>query len=238
MNVNLLSYTHNADRLVALASKVCYSGDSIQEIMDSITEEDKDRLINTILNNGHESPLEHIKFTFGIEGISRVVTHQLVRHRIASYSQQSQRYVYERDDFEYIVPMRIYEADKKTSVPILDMYKEMMESYYRDYLWCVRALKDVGYTEKEAIEVARYLLPNATETKIVVTMNARALYNFFSERICRRAQPETRRLAIRMFKMCRDNAPLSFLKAGADCMVEGCQENTMSCGNPINEGEL
>ena len=185
LKVKIIAHTPEPDKVVAQAGKLCYSAVGVDEITQKLTEEEIARYVNMLASIGHESPLEHVSFTFAIEGISRVCTHQIVRHRIASYSQQSQRYVDLKDTFQYIIPEAIYNNDKARELYIESMdsdfckYKEITDALCNDYI------KD-GLNEKaalkKALEDARFALPNACETKIIVTMNARSLYNFFSER--------------------------------------------------------
>ena len=106
LKVKIIAHTPEPDKVVAQAGKLCYSAVGVDEIAQKLTEEEIARYVNMLANIGHESPLEHVSFTFAIEGISRACTHQIVRHRIASYSQQSQRYV-KLEQFEYIIPPAI-----------------------------------------------------------------------------------------------------------------------------------
>ena len=183
---------------------------------------------------GHHSPLEHVSFTFAIEGVSRALTHQLVRHRIASYSQQSQRYVNLDKTFEYITPPAILSEDELKYV-----FDHIMNVLHNAYMVMSENLK-VKYLEngmnereanKKAIEDARYVLPNACETKIVVTMNARTLLHFFEKRCCSRAQWEIREMANKMLKLCNEISPTLFSLAGPTCKKGYCNEGNMSC-NP------
>lgn len=233
MKVELIAHTPNPEEVVATSAKLCYSPVGVGEIMKDLTVDEREKFVSKLQDIGHASPFEHTLFTFGIEGVSRVFTHQFVRHRIASYSQQSQRYVYDKD-FEFIVPKRVYEADKKApEVNILDDYKESCEESYKAYIDLANKLMEIGYDEKKSIESARYLLPNSSETKIVASFNARSLFNFFNERTCRRAQREIRDVADEMLRLVREVAPNIFKYVGADCISKGkCEEGYMSCGNP------
>ena len=193
---------------------------------------------------GHESPIEHVSFTFAIEGVSRVLTHQLVRHRLASYSQQSQRYV-KLDQFEYIIPPAIQNNEKAKEIFIESMNKDQNDydvlvellsddhekTFLEEGLSPVEAKKKAL---KKAIEDARFVFPNACETKIVVTMNARSLMNFFKHRCCNRAQWEIQALAIQMLKLVREKSPTLFKYAGPSCLTKPCPEGKMTCGK-INE---
>jgi thymidylate synthase (FAD) len=160
--------------------------------------------------------LEHASFTFGIEGISRVTTHQLVRHRIASYSQKSQRYV-EETGFQCVMPPSIEDEPEA-----MDVFRETVDRCRYAYL----KLREMGISKEDA----RYLLPSGGETKIVVTMNARELLHFFSLRCCYRAQWEIRAMAVEMLRLCRKTAPLIFHNAGPACLRGPCPEGASSCG--------
>ncbi|MBA7572757.1 Flavin-dependent thymidylate synthase [subsurface metagenome] len=165
-----------------------------------------------------------------LEGISRALTHQLVRHRLASYSQRSQRYV-THETFDFIVPPSFEGKTVVTDegeIDAVDYYKDVMAQSAEAY----RRLRDaLGGSGESANEDARYVLPNAAETKIVVTMNARELFHFFSERLCSRAQWEIRRMADEMLSLVRDVSPVIFGVIGPKCVQTGrCPEGKMSCG--------
>ena len=216
MRVDLISCTPEPDRTVAAAARLCYSEIHAAEIMADLKPEKVEAFLGKIAQMGHLSPFEHAGFTFAIEGVSRALTHQLVRHRIASYSQQSQRYVSE-EAFEVIVPPSI--AANKEAAEVFDSAMETIRLAYE-------ALNTMVPKED-----ARYVLPNACETKIVCTFNARSLLNFFSHRCCSRAQWEIRELAYKMLAEVRRVAPGLFAKAGAPCEIKGfCPEGAMSCG--------
>lgn len=216
MKVDLISWTPDPDKLVAAAARLCYSQTHATDIMNELTQEKIEALLNNLASMGHFSPFEHASFTFAIEGVSRSLTHQLVRHRIASYSQQSQRYVSE-ETFEFITPPSI--AGNPQAVA---EYTELMEQIRETYENLLQVVPK---------EDARYVLPNACETKIVCTFNARSLLNFFSHRCCYRAQWEIRELADRMLKEVRKVAPCLFAKAGPPCEARrSCPEGAMSCG--------
>lgn len=216
MHVELLAYTPDPEATVAAAARLCYSARGAAELKENLTEKETGVFIRKLISSGHLSPLEHVSFSFAIEGVSRVLTHQLVRHRIASYSQKSQRYV-DEEDFQYILPPSVA-ANPQTSA----LFQEKMEDLRAAYKELARLVPR---------EDARYLLPNATETKIVSTMNARSLYNFFRLRCCQRAQWEIRDLALRMREEVRKVAPSLFALAGPSCETEGiCWEGKFSCG--------
>lgn len=181
---------------------------------------------------GHESPMEHMNFTFGIENVSRSLLAQITRHRHASFSVQSQRYVKELN-FEFITPPQIAQnAEAK------QLYLKTMKDIAASYNSLADMLKKANIengmeeraAEKKAIEDARYVLPNACTTKMIVTMNARSLMNFFKLRCCNRAQWEIRALAGEMLSLCRKASPLLFAHAGPPCLRGGCPEGAMSCG--------
>lgn len=240
MQVKLLAYTPDAEELIASAGKLCYSPVGVDDIYQKLDKQSTQKYIDMLVNLGHESPLEHASFTFAVEGVSRTLTHQLVRHRLASYSQQSQRYV-KINSFEYIIPpaieedlkakeifIKAMEADQKAYMDLTDI---LFEKNYNEFI-------NNGFNEKEArskaekisIEDARYVFPNACETKIVFTMNARTLLHFFSLRCCNRAQWEIRNLAYEMVKICKDIYPSLFKNAGPSCVNGPCPEGKMSCG--------
>ncbi|THB68395.1 MAG: FAD-dependent thymidylate synthase [Desulfovibrio sp.] len=213
--VTLLSHTPEALSLVYAAFRQCYHqgfvGDMWPRLLAGEINRDKQAaFVSRLMESGHESPIEHVSFTFAIEGISRACTHQLVRHRIASFSQQSQRYV-DGSEFDYILPpaiARIPEAKARFEAFVAEVgsaYKDLME-----------VLESAGRGDK-AKEDARFVLPQAAESKIVVTMNCRSLLNFFALRCCRRAQWEIRRMAEQMLALCREVLPEIFNVAGAKC---------------------
>lgn len=242
MNVKLITHTPEPEKVIASAAKLCYSSSDIETLMDGLTPEKTEAFIDKIVGMSHLSPVEHVTFTFGIEGVSRSLTHQLVRHRIASYSQKSQRYVKE-GQFEYIIPTPIKSNEKAKELFIKAMendqksYDEIVEVLMQEY---VPQFLSLGLNEKiaksraekKAIENARYVLPNACETKIIVTMNIRTLYNFFKHRCCNRAQDEIRELADKMLELCQEVSPVLFKNAGASCVNGKCPEGKMTCGHP------
>lgn len=241
MKVNLISHTPEPEKLAATAAKLCYSSSDISSLREGLTEEKTRKFIDMLVSVGHESVMEHVSFTFGIEGISRACSHQLVRHRIASYSQKSQRYVNE-NGFEFVTPPEI-EALPEAKSEFDRVMNELTESYTKiaDLLTEKHKNKFMsdGIDEKTALskarklanEDARFILPNACETKIVVTMNVRSLFNFFRHRCCRRAQWEIRAVADEMLKLCMEVAPNIFRYAGPSCVADGkCPEGKMSCG--------
>lgn len=232
MNVQLLTHTPDPEKIVASAAKLCYSSAKVSEIMDGLDEEKTEKFLNMLMDLGHESPVEHITFTFGIEGVSRSLLAQFTRHRMASYSVKSQRYVSERE-FSYVVPPMI-----ENNPEAKEIYLEAMRKDTEDYNRLAEILKADNMAngmaekqaEKAAFEDARYILPNACETNMIVTMNARSLYNFFRHRCCSRAQWEIRECAYKMYMLVKDIAPTIFKKAGPSCVSGPCPEGKMSCG--------
>ncbi len=243
MKVELLRYTPDGEKLIASAAKLCYSPVGIGRIEERLDGESTDKFLDMLMNLGHESTIEHVSFTFGVEGISRVLTHQLVRHRIASYSQQSQRYV-KLEQFEYIIPPSIAEDEKAKRLFIEAMEKDqeyynkitdvLFKKHFNEYMsQGMEEAQARQKSEKQAIEDARYVFPNACETKIVFTMNARTLLNFFKLRCCNRAQWEIRELATEMLKMVKGVYPTLFKNAGPACLKEPCPEGRMTCGKIV-----
>ncbi|MCX7770788.1 MAG: FAD-dependent thymidylate synthase [Proteobacteria bacterium] len=215
--VVLLAYTEKPEEVVARAGRLCYFPSNISDLKKTVTKTKVKEMVMKLSESGHLSAFEHASFTFGIEGISRACSHQLVRHRIASYSQQSQRYVKFGENFEYIVPESI-----KGNKRLLKKFEEAVNY--------VKKVYDELIEEGVHKEDARYILPNAAETKIIVTMNARELLHFFSLRLCLRAQWEIRNMAKLMLKEVRKVAPNIFYNAGPECVRTRCPEGKMSCG--------
>lgn len=236
MKVKMLTHTPNPEAVIASAARLCYSNASIDDLMLKSEDVEKTKeYIDMLMSLGHESPIEHVTFTFGIEGISRACSHQLVRHRIASYSQKSQRYVNETQ-FEYVTPEAI--ASDAVTKDVYDETMQLLQGRY-DFIRAgliqkyVKDGMDPKAAEKKANEDARMVLPNACCTSIVVTMNIRSLFNFFKHRCCNRAQWEIRDVADEMLRQCMEVAPNIFKYAGPDCVTKGkCSEGKMSCGNP------
>lgn len=224
MEVVLLSHTSEPELTVASSARLCYSKLSPEELKDSLTEEEINRLIRMIRDLGHLSVYEHASFTFGIKGISRVTSHQLVRHRIASYSQQSQRYVNLTGRENYVFPPAINEKG---------LTKEVEEFFLK-----ASQLYEKLLNEGVPNEDARYVLPQAITTNIIVTMNARELHHFFELRLCRRAQWEIREMAARMLFLAVGVAPVLFEKAGPSCFSKGfCPEGKLTCGKKVKKQE-
>lgn len=268
LNVVVLSHTPEFEQNIVRGARLCYSSASIEGLREKVTPEDAERFLNMILEIGHGSILEHSSITFGIEGVSRSLTHQLVRHRVGcSYSQKSQRYVSE-GQFEYIIPKPIA-AHEGLKADYIKMMERLQEDYNHLTIGLLKEqIKEqfaAGYEneslkqalenaveadelvgifketdkklysklEKIAIENARYVLPNACETKIQVTMNVRSLFNFFKERLCDRAQEEIRDMAFEMWKACMEISPTIFKYAVPTCVHGKCKEGKMSCGKML-----
>lgn len=240
MKVEILSCTPDGEKLIAAAAKLCYSSAEISDLWDGLTPEKTERFLNMLGDLGHASPFEHVSITFGIEGVSRAVLAQITRHRIASFSVQSQRYV-NKEQFTYIIPPEI-EACPEAKEEFLKAMEEDRQHYIKiaDILTKkhLAALLEQGMEQKQAektaskraFEDARGVLPNACDTKIIMTMNVRSLYNFFSLRCCNRAQWEIRNLATEMLRLARNTYPLLFAHAGPPCLNGRCPEGSMSCG--------
>jgi thymidylate synthase (FAD) len=224
LNVVLLRYTPEPEEVVAMAAKLCYSPSGVEELKEKIEAKDQAAFVEKLASIGHLSPIEHVSFSFGIEGISRACSHQLVRHRVASYSQQSQRYVKE-EQFDYVIPPSI-----KQDPALAREFEKCMAEAQENYTKVLKRLEELGYRGEAGQQDARYLLPNAAETKIVVTMNARELLHFFRVRCCNRAQWEIREMAERMLAQVKKAAPTIFAKSGPGCLYAPCPEGKMTCG--------
>lgn len=226
--VTLVRCTGTPDELIASAAKLCYAAET-GEILEQ-DPEGAGKFVAMLSRMGHLSPIEHAAFTFYIEGVSRAMTHQLVRHRIASYSQRSQRYV-RHAAFDYVIPPQIDGKTVKTEngeIDASEFFAETMDIIAERYSLLNQALGDKG---EKSNEDARYVLPNACETKIFVTMNARELLHFFEERLCQRAQWEIRGVADRMLELSKQEAPAVFGGVGPKCVRLGkCPEGKMTCG--------
>lgn len=244
LKVKLITYTPNPDLVVATAAKLCYSKVGVDELQEKLTDETIDKFVNMLAKIGHESPLEHVSFTFAVEGISRAASMQNIRHRIASYSQQSQRYVNLKDTFGYVQPSIIDSMDEYyEDSSYTEEFEKDMETIHKMYLkWqssIQHFVEEANYPtygmtpEKVANENARSVLPNACETKYVFTMNGRSLLNFLSHRDCNRAQDEIRELSREMLVLLKEVAPALFKMAGASCRNGKCNEGSMTCGYPL-----
>lgn len=240
MKVKLIAHTPDPEKLVAAAAKNCYSSSNVDSVMDGLTAEKTESFVHMLAEIGHESPIEHVSFTFAVEGVSRSLLAQITRHRMASFSVQSQRYVREHG-FEYVVPpeidkipaareqfIRAMEEDQHTYEALT---AALMDGYVEELLAQGMPEKQArNQAEKHAIEDARYVLPNACTTRIVMTANARSLRNFFRLRCCNRAQWEIRALAEEMYRLVYAVAPALFARCGPACVDGACTEGKMTCG--------
>jgi len=215
MNVKLIGYTSDPEKLPAMAATLTHSKTK-PENLDKISKKEQSAILDQVLKLGHTSVIEHASFTFAISDVSRSLTHQLVRHRIASFSQQSQRYV-NFNESNYVIPptigknKKMKKAYEETMGVIWDYYNKLLEL-------------------KIPAEDARYVLPNGTCTNIMVTMNARSLLNFFELRCCLHAQWEIRLLANKMLQEVKKVAPIIFKNTGPSCKTKQiCPEKKKNC---------
>ena len=220
MHVELLYHTPDPERAIATAARLCYAPVGAAELMETMPEERVQSVLSTIMGSGHFSTLEHASYTFAVDGVSRALTHQLVRHRLASFNQQSQRYVKFTDGVGIVKPETVAEDEHANAV-----FDEAIDTILTAY----QTMLEAGIPAEDA----RYILPNAAESKIVITMNIRELLHFFELRCCNRAQWEIRELAHRMLELVRPTAPYIFKDAGAGCVRGACPEGKMTCGNPF-----
>ncbi len=215
MNVELIGFSPKPEKIPAMAAKLTHSKTK-PENLDKSSEKELNTILEHVINVGHTSVIEHTSFTFAISDVSRSLTHQLVRHRIASFAQQSQRYV-DLKEPNYVIPPKIAKDEKTKKA-----YEETMNKIWDEY----NKLLDLDIPAEDA----RFVLPNATCSNIIVTMNARSLLNFFELRCCMHAQWEIRILANKMLKLVKKVAPIIFKNAGAVCKTKGyCPENKKDC---------
>ncbi|MEG2414194.1 MAG: FAD-dependent thymidylate synthase [Clostridia bacterium] len=226
--VELLRYTPDPEQTIAVAAKLCYSDATIEDIKDGVEQGDVSKFIARLVSLGHMSPFEHASFSFGIEGVSRSLLAQITRHRIASFSVKSQRYVSAStgETFNYVIPPSI-EALGAEAIAKFKSQMDIMQNWYTEWQ------TDLGGASEKANEDARFVLPNAAETKMVVTMNVRELMHFFNLRCCNRAQWELREIAWKMLEYCVKIAPNIFANAGPSCVSGACTEGKMSCGKAL-----
>ena len=221
-----MSNTPDPDGLVAAAARICYSDATASDLLERESTILSVRLLKDLLLSGHHSPFEHVSFTFGVDELSRVASHQLVRHRLASFSQQSQRYVKMGDDEGsacVITPPSV--ASNPAAEELFQRQAKIACDAYKKLI-----------TMGIPVEDARFILPHGWETRLVLTMNARELHHFFKLRLCRRAQWEIRELARFMLIECRKAAPIIFEAAGPPCVAGECMESR-SCGKPYSNME-
>lgn len=230
LKVTLVACTPEPEKTCALAARTCYSALDTDTLRQRVADKDQGDFLRGVVASGHLSVLEHASFTFAAEGVSRSLLAQLTRHRIASFSVQSQRYVSLEKGFGYVIPPRIKALGEDAVREYENQMKAMQEWYC---LWQERLGKGEGSNED-----ARFVLPNACETHITFTMNARELLHFFSLRCCSRAQWEIRALAVEMLKLCKREAPVIFEKAGPGCVSGTCPEGSRSCGQAAEKRAL
>ena len=222
LQVTLLTHTPEPEKVCALAARTCYSALEMEELQSRVSQKEQGEFLKRVLASGHDSILEHASFTFTVQGVSRALLAQLTRHRIASFSVQSQRYVSLAEGFGYIVPPRIAALGPQARAEFEGQMAQMQA-------WYAAWQEKLGAGEG-ANEDARFVLPNACETHITFTMNARELLHFFSLRCCARAQWEIRALAAQMLRLCKEAAPVIFSSAGPGCLRGACPEGAKSCG--------
>ncbi len=222
LNVTLIAHTPDAEKVIAMASRTCYSAMDLEGLSRKADRANNAAYIRGVLASGHLSVAEHASFTFGMEGVSRTLLAQITRHRLASFSVQSQRYVSQEGEevFDFVMPPRIRALGPKAQERFLAQMATM-QAWYNEWM------QDLG---QDAAEDARFVLPGAAATRIVMTMNARELLHFFSLRMCNRAQWEIRELAWRMYELVLPLAPAVFENAGPGCARGACTEGKRSCG--------
>lgn len=209
MKVSLVRYTPAPDEICGQAAALCYHSES------------PERSLRGALRRGHGSVSEHNAFTFRVEGVSRVLLAQITRHRIASFSVESQRYC--GANLDVVIPPSLWDAELVDE--IIDVKRAIEKLYHK------------AVSMGKPAEDARYFTLQAGKTAFFVTMNARELAHFFELRCCNRAQWEIRELAWHMLRVCKEAAPELFKKAGPPCMFGSCPEGRNSCGKPYKEGQ-
>ena len=222
MKAVLIRHTLSPEEVVALGARLCYSKARVDDLLDKVEAKDQTEFVHKIMSMGHDSVLEHASFTFGIEGVSRTLLAQITRHRVASFSVQSQRYVSYEKGFGYIVPPKI----EALGADAVAEFERQMDTMHQ---WYVQWQEKLG-TGEGGNEDARFVLPGACETRMMVTMNVRELRHFFSLRMCSRAQWEIRALANEMHRLCMEVAPALFENAGPACLRGACPEGEKTCG--------
>lgn len=222
LKVALIRHTLSPEETVALGARLCYSRATIDDLTRRVSAKDQTDFVQKIMGMGHESVLEHASFTFGVEGVSRVLLAQLTRHRLASFSVQSQRYVSYENGFGYIMPPKIAALGEEAQAE----YHRQMQQMHQ---WYCAWQEKLG-TGEGGNEDARFVLPGACETRLMMTMNVRELRHFFALRMCSRAQWEIRAMATEMHRLCMEVAPALFADAGPGCLRGACPEGAKSCG--------
>ena len=223
LHVELIAHTPLPEQVCALGAKLCYAKADVAALREKVSAQDQSAFLARVMESGHLSVLEHAVFTFAVEGVSRVLLAQLTRHRIASFSVQSQRYVSLAETFSYIIPPAI----KALGDEAVAKYRAQMDQLQA---WYVEWQRELGAKGEKSNEDARFVLPNACETRLIVTMNTRELMHFFELRCCQRAQWEIRALAEEMLRLCKQTAPVLFENAGPGCVRGKCPEGEKTCG--------
>lgn len=223
LKVILLRATPDPDELVALGARLCYAQADVEALRERVEGADQRAFVSRVMERGHLSVTEHASFTFAVEGVSRALLAQLTRHRIASFSVQSQRYVSMAGGFDYVVPPSICALGEEEE-------REFIREMETMHAWYCRWQEKLGGAGEAANQDARFVLPNAAATRLVMTMNARELMHFFELRCCNRAQWEIREMAWQMLALCRRRAPALFANAGPACLRGACPEGKNACG--------
>lgn len=226
LKVELVRHTPDMEALVAMAGRLCYSAADLEALKDGAEKKDPEKYIGMLMGLGHLSPVEHASFTFLVEGVSRALLAQLTRHRLASFSVQSQRYVSQRREegcFDYVIPPAI-KALGEDAVREYEQQMMTIQQWYNN--WQDR----LGSAGESSNEDARFVLPNASATRLMMTMNARELIHFLKMRCCNRAQWEIREMAWQMLEQAYKAAPALFKNAGPGCVSGGCTEGKKTCG--------
>ena len=221
MKVSIIGGYADPDGISGMAAGLCYASSN------------SERSLKGALSSGHYSVTEHASFTFLVEGVSRACLAQLTRHRHASFSVQSQRYISLQDGFDYVIPPSI----KGLGSGAVEDYKRQMQLMHDWYCQWQERLEKAGYHGESANQDARFVLPNACCTSLLITANLRALRDFCDVRCCNRAQWEIRELAWEMLRQARRLAPVSLKSAGPGCVRGKCPEGKRSCGEPYRRGE-
>ena len=246
--VTLIAFSPEPEKIVAASARLCYSDQTVDGLMEGLDEQKSQKFIQMLMDLGHESPIEHASFTFAVEGVSRSLLAQITRHRIASFSVQSQRYV-NLSNPDFVIPPEIekipeanreYLAALKNAAESYRVLTEILRKKHREDLieQGFDKAKADAQAEKLALEDARFVLPNAACTRMILTMNARSLMNFFHKRCCMRAQWEIREVANLMLAEVKKQAPSIFRHAGPPCITGSCPEGKMSCGKTVEMRKL
>ena len=223
LKVILLRATPDPDEIVALGARLCYAQADVESLRERVEAKDQQAFVERVMERGHLSVTEHASFTFAVEGVSRALLAQLTRHRIASFSVQSQRYVSMADGFDYVVPPSISALGEAEEAEFVRQMDTM-------HAWYCQWQEKLGGAKENANQDARFVLPGAAATRLLVTMNARELMHFFELRCCNRAQWEIREMAWQMLAACREAAPALFAGAGPACLRGACPEGKACCG--------